>query len=191
MKIQIPKLSLSKEQLQWVILGVLGGILLVILGGMFLIVPGFEKKRQLVNEYLEKNEKLKQDERMIGKKDKLQASLDQLKKKRAEMDETILKLSGKFSMLTILSEKSQECGIIFEKIEPKDLPEAERTVIKGYTQKDYFLRFHANYHQIGEFVAKLETSTPFIDVQDVRISGVPETPASHDATVAVRCLVEI
>lgn len=190
MKIALPKLNLTKEQLQWVILGVLGVVLIAIVAGVFLIAPGLQKKRGLVKEYLEKSEKLKQDERMVAKKDKLQSSLSQLKKKHAEMEKNVLRRSGNFSMLTVLSEKSLQAGLIFEKIEPKDVPEAEKTAIKGYAQKDYFLRFHAGYHQLGDFLNKLENSSPFIDVRDVRVSGVPETPMSHDVVVTVRCLLE-
>lgn len=189
MKIKIP--PIPKDKIQIVVLGVLMVVLISVLGGMFLIVPGFAKKRVLMKEYLENNEQLKKDERMVAKKGNLSKSLKKLKLEFGEMAPKIPHGSGKFSILSLLNEKGQETLVLFDRIEPKEVPEEEKTPILGFVQKDYFLKFRGGYHQLGTFLNKLENASPFIQIRDIKIYGVKEQPELHEITLTVRCLVGV
>jgi len=183
-------IKLSKEQIEWISLGALGAVGLIVIVSMFFVGPTLKQKKVLLQQFIEKKEKLRKDERIVKRRDKLDKQVTEFKKELTELMDQLPQTSGSFSMLTILNEKAEETGTIFNRIEPTEPQHSEMSKTPGFVKKDFLLQMQVKYHQIGTFLNLLENSSPFIHVQDVRIKSRADLSGAHEVKVVIRCLME-
>jgi len=182
--------KLSKEQIEWIALGVLGTIGLIVIVSMLFVGPTIKQKKVLLKQLIEKKEKLRKDERIVKRREKLDKQVKLFKKELKELTAMLPQTSGSFSMLTILNQQAEATGTVFNRIEPTEPQHSEMSKTPGFVKKDFLLQMQVKYHQLGTFLNMLENTSPFIQVQDVRIKSRPNFPLSHEVTVVIRCLME-
>lgn len=182
--------KLSKEQIEWMALGVLGAIGLIVIVSMLFVGPSIKQKKVLLQQFIEKKEKVRKDERIVKRREKLDKQIKQFKKELKEFTDMLPQTSGSFSILTILNQKAQETGTVFNRIEPTESLHSEKGQTPGFAKKDFLLQMQVKYHQLGTFLNMLENTSPFIQVQDVRIKSSADSPISHEVKVVIRCLME-
>ncbi len=183
------KLDLSKEKIEWIAFGVMAFIVILVVGIVFFVRPALTQKKVLFEKYLVQNEEVNSQERMSSRKHKLEDSVAKFKDKKEELSLAAPRSSGSFSILSILNQEALECGLVFSRIEPKDVSNQKLKKISGYTQKDFLLNFSAGFHQLGHFVNRLENISPFIQIRDINITDVPQMNEVHQIRLVIRCLV--
>jgi len=183
-------IKLSKEQIEWIALGVLGAIGLIVIVSMLFVGPSIKQKKVLLKQFIEKKEKLRKDERIVKRREKLDKQVKKFKKDLKEFTDMLPQMSGSFSILTILNQTAQETGTAFNRIEPTEPLQSEMDKTPGFIKRDFLLQMHVKYHQIGAFLNLLENTSPFIQVQDVRIKSRADSSKRHEVKVVIRCLME-
>lgn len=184
------KIELSKETIEWIAFGVLGTIGLILIVSIFFVRPTLKQKKALLKEYLKRSEQLRTDERIAGKQKALIKSVENYTQDLKKLQKSLPDPSGPFSILAILNEKAQETGTIFTRIEPKTPPSTESARVTGFEMKDYLIQFNSGYHRLGAFLNRLENTSPFIRIEDVRIRANPNMPGEHEVKVVIRCVVD-
>lgn len=179
---------LTGEKLKLVVLIGLVGILAILGVTMWGVLPTLKKKQKLMKEWLQKSEQLDKEEKLVARKDKLGENVKNLKERSGELLKTVPNSTGEFSMLLILNQNADGADIVFERLEPREVPESEAIQLPPFNQKDYFIRMKAGYHQLGNFINRLENVSPFIEVKDIKIFGLSESPDSHDISLTLRAL---
>lgn len=185
-KMKISLANIPREKLKLWILFALLGFIAAIAVSLWYVAPTLNKKKALIRDIYQKGEQLRKEERVVGKKEKLQESVAKLKSRLEEISQDAPRTKGPTSMLSILSLKSDETKIIYNRIEPREVPEGEAEKIPGFMPRDFILQFQAGYHQLGGFLNVLENTSSLIEILDLKISGVKEKPYTHDITVIVR-----
>lgn len=183
------KMEWTKEKTEWIALAVLGTVVLFVIGSVYFVRPGIKQKKVLLRKYMEKREEMDRNERMVLRKNRLKKRVGALEKQLEEISVTLPRTSGSFSTLAILNKNAQGADVVFERIEPREIPETKMKKLSGFSQKDYLLQLRSGFHQLGLFLNRLENASPFIQVQDIRIRSQPETPGKHEIQVIIRCMM--
>lgn len=183
------KIDLSKEKIEWLAFGIMAVIVLIVVGVTFFVRPALVQKKILFEKYIVESEQINSDERMATRKNKLKRAVEKIQDELGRKTLKIPRSSGSFSILSILNQEALETGIVFDRIEPKDVKELKQKQIQGFALKDFLLNFNAGYHQLGRFINRLENISPYIQVKDITIRNLPEEDRSHQIRIIIRCLV--
>jgi len=182
------KTNWTKAQIEKIILISVVVVVSLSLSLSWFLVPTLKNKRKLLQLVREKSEQLRVEERLIARKDKIQESINKLTRRYQELLRQVPQAAGPFSVLPLLNAQANLSLIVFDQLKPQEIAEGADMGIPGFYQKDYLVRFKAGYHQVGAFLNGLENVSPFIQVVDIKITGVPERPEQHDVALVLRAM---
>lgn len=120
----------------------------------------------------------------IANMEKMKSAVEEYGVKIGKYEKTLPVEEGIPSLLESLSEMAEHSnmsivGIV--PVEPKDLSPQSRV----YKEIPIMISARSGFHELGRFVASLESSDRFIKIADIRIKSGRSTPKKHDIELLV------
>lgn len=183
--IAMPQIDIKNPKHQMVILGVLISILLAILYFYLLLKP---QAIRVVSAAV-KNGKMKSDlktmEGEIANIPKYSQEITAYKDK-VERYERMLPAEQEIpNLLESLSGMAKSSGVKIVGITPVAVPEDKKQQGLIYQEIPILISAKSGYHELGNFLAKLEDADRFMKVGDIEINANRVTPKRHDVELLV------
>jgi Tfp pilus assembly protein PilO len=156
-------LKLSKEQIEKIILGAIGGLVVLLVILNYVLAPRLKRIRSLKEDIQGAEEKINTAKADIEGVSQLKTDLSKMGEKSKKYRENMPKPDPDW-LLNRLNSLAEETGINFNKMEPLG------SVKKGkYFVQEMDIELITDYHSLGKFINKLENSSPFLRVTDLSI----------------------
>ncbi|MBL7070660.1 MAG: type 4a pilus biogenesis protein PilO [Candidatus Omnitrophica bacterium] len=94
-------------------------------------------------------------------------------------------------VLERLSEMAMDTGVKITEIIPvkEELDEADMNSSDIYSQQRILIKALCGYHQLGTFIAALESGKRFMEVSDIEIAANPLNPKRHNVQLVVKTFI--
>ena len=92
------------------------------------------------------------------------------------------------SLLEDFSNVAESSGVKILKIKPLEAPVAaskQKVANNAYTEFPILIEARAGYHQLGDFVNKIENIDRFIKITDMDVAGIDKDPRHHDIKMRI------
>lgn len=174
----------NKEQLEKIILGVIGGIIVIIVLMNFVFGPNVRRIRELRAMIREEKDKVVNAERDVSEFPRIKLNLKRLEGQVKQYQQDMPEATPDW-LLERLNRLASETGIDFDKIEPKGYI----AKLGPYQLQGLYIELRTDYHRLGGFINKLENLSPFIKVLDLNIAGNKDDIKRHIVKLTVGAYV--
>ena len=172
-------LHISEEKKKFLIIGILSAVLLF-LDIFFVIRPLFHKSSDLKMRIVAVEKNIDDVTQNISTLPKTEKKLEDLKSEQALYEKSFPKEEEVPSLLESLSRVAASSSVDIIAIKPiKIEPNYIEKNPKPFHEIPIELQAKGGYHQIGQFINKLERLDRFMEVKDLKISQDNTTPRRH------------
>jgi len=180
-------MKLEKEQIEKIVLAVIGAIIVLIALIYFVLEPNIRHIRSLRIEIREQKNKVLDAEMKAGSLNRATINIknekEQINKYQAEIPQATADW-----FLSRLNRLAKLVGIDFDRIEPQGYISVQ---VEGYRLQKLNLKFRAGYHKLGMFINELEKSSPFIRILNLTITGNKDDTNKNNIRLDVGAFVVI
>lgn len=163
---------------------------LILVGYYFLFLsPVISKFLSVFREVSRMQSKLDKAELSIERMPVIEREIDELKTKTNFYSNKLPKEEEFPEVLEDLSDMAQSAGIKITKIIPvkKSRDDFENGPhLDIYSQQGILINAQCGYHQLGTFIAALESAERFMEVSDIRIEAGKINPKRHNVQLVVK-----
>lgn len=177
-------MKLSKEQLEKIILGAIGGIIVVVVLFTFVFGPNLRKIGELRAKIRDQKDKVLRAEGEVSGLIRVRLNLMKLDEKIKKYQKDMPQATPDW-LLERLNHLATETGINFDKIEPKGYI----TQVGSYWLQGLYIELRTDYHTLGRFINELENMSPFLRVLDLSIAGNKDDLKRHIVKLTVGAYV--
>ncbi len=169
------------------------GCLAIAAGYYFLFLsPVFERVLLTSKEVANLQNRIDEAHRSIDAIPRLRDEIRELETKEAYYHTRLSKEEEFTQLLEHLSDIAQHAGVKITKILPLKVPQhtsedAEANEI--YAEKKILINAYCGYHQLGTFVASLESSERFMEIDDILIESRKNNPSLHNVQLVIQTFI--
>jgi len=174
----------SQDKQVLILIGVVG-LILCIAYVNFLLKPSIANLKKINPRLIELTENIRRAESEIMRQAAIEDRVKDLKS-GIEGYEIVLSSEEELpSLLEELSEKAHESNVKIIGIKPKKIVNVGSRQKTPYREIPISIKAKCGYHQLGDFIARLEGADRLFVISDIEIAGVLQTPRRHNITLIV------
>ncbi len=195
------KLKLSKEETEKLVLIGIGLVIAFLALIQFSTIPLLGGIGKLNKEIAGEREALKSADNLIKNKPQLEKRLEKLTAQVGSYEKAIPAHTDMPNILQEISGMASDCKVKISKIEPlrsekqavpsngtKGKPAAKQEAAKPkvlYTEMPIQVEARGGYHEIGEFINRVETAPNVMSIGDIEIHSNPDDISNHSARLLI------
>jgi len=179
------KIDFDKNKKQILIFAGLVAILVLILYVNFILTP---QVMRVVNVIVKMNKmgfELKSAKEEIVKIPKYKSDIEAFKEKVENYEKMLPAEQEIPSLLESLSSMAKSSGVRIESIMPIVKKDDKNSSSQVYQEIPILITGKSGYHELGNFVSKLEGGERFMKIVDINIKAGKLTPKRHDVEILV------
>ena len=177
------------------IMGLTGLACLVVIVGYYLLflAPVASKFALLFRETSKLQNMINKAELSINSMPKIKSEIGELKSKEEFYSSKLPREEEFPAMLENLSGMARNAKVKITKILPVKNPDAsseeEGAGLKIYSEEAIVINAQCGYHQLGAFVAELESAERFMEISDIKIEAGRVNPKRHNVQLIVKAFI--
>ncbi len=177
-----------KEKQKIYILAAIFGIMGLVLYYNLLLKPQCSKFIAKNKEFRAIRVKVAGGEALIANEAAVRRQHENLMKQAGYLEKRLPGQDQISSLLEDFSNVAESSGVKILRIKPLEEPapiSKQKPLNNSYAEFPILIEARAGYHQLGEFVSKLETMDRFIRVTDLDVAGTNKDPLHHDIKIRI------
>lgn len=178
----------SKEKQKLYILIAILGIAGLVMYYNFLLKPQFSGFIAKNKEFHVVRDRVKNGEVMISNEAGIRRQHENFVKQAEYLEKRLPGQDQISSLLEDFSSVAESSGVKILKIKPLETPaplSKQKVTNNSYTEFPILIEARAGYHQLGDFVNKIEGMDRFIKITDIDITGTDKDPRHHDVKIRI------
>ena len=178
----------QKEKQKIYVLIIIFGIAGFALYYNLLLKPQFSSFIAKNKEYRIVRDRVKSEEIMIANEDAIKRQHENFEKQRDNLERRLPSQDQISSLLEDFSNVAESSGVKILKIKPLEASVAaskQKVTNSAYSEFPILIEARAGYHQLGDFVNKIENMDRFIKVTDMDVAGIDKDPRHHDIKMRI------
>jgi len=179
------KFDFKNPKNQMVVLAALVAILVVMVYINFLLVPQVIRVVGVAVKNSKAKTEIKEVKNEITNIDKYKKGIGAYKDKVEKYEHMLPAEQEIPSLLENLSAMAKSSGVKIVGITPVAVPENKQKTDQVYQEIPILISARSGYHELGSFLAKLESADRFMKVVDIDVRANRSTPRKHDVELLV------
>jgi len=179
--------DLNEKQKIYVLIAIFGIVGLALYYNL-LLKPQFSGFIAKNKEFYVTKSRVKSEEIMIANEAGIIRQHENFEKQAGYLEKRLPSQDQISSLLEDFSNIAESSGVKILKIKPLETPVAvskQKVVNNAYTEFPILIEARAGYHQLGDFVNKIETMDRFIKVTEMDVLGTDKDPRRHDIKMRI------
>jgi Tfp pilus assembly protein PilO len=177
-----------KEKQKIYILAAIFGIAGLVIYYSFLLKPQFSGFIAKNKEFIAVRDRVKNGELMVANEAGIKRQHENFVKQAEYLEKRLPSQDQISSLLEDFSNVAESSGVKILKIKPLETPapiSKQKVTNNAYTEFPILIEARAGYHQLGDFVNKIENMDRFIKITDMDITGTDKDPRHHDIKMRI------
>ncbi len=154
----------------------------------FLLKPQFSGFIAKNKEFRIARDRVKAEELMIANEAGIKKQHENFAKQAEYLEKRLPSQDQISSLLEDFSNVAESSGVKILKIKPLEAPVAvskQKVANNAYTEFPILIEARAGYHQLGDFVNRVENMDRFIKIMDMDVAGIDKDPRHHDIKMRI------
>lgn len=181
--------GLKKEQKQLLILGVVGTIALLFAYFNLLLIPQVKGLVKTASSRNRLSDELKKSESDVSRIGKLRSDIDSYSEKISRYGQLLPAEEGIPTLLESLADMARSSSMKIVSIVPLSGREPGIQPGQAYRAIPIMINARAGFHELGRFMATLESSGRLMKIADIRLKENRSSPKKHDVEILVMTYV--
>jgi Tfp pilus assembly protein PilO len=178
----------NQEKQKLYILIAIFGIAGIVMYYNFLLKPQFAHFISKNKEFQAIRSKVKNGQMMIANEAGIKRQYENFVQQAGSLEKKLPGQDQISSLLEDFSNVAESSGVKILKIKPLEAPVSlskQKVTNNAYTEFPILIEARAGYHQVGDFINKIESMDRFIKVTDIDIAGSDKDPRHHDVKIRI------
>ncbi|MFA5388921.1 MAG: type 4a pilus biogenesis protein PilO [Candidatus Omnitrophota bacterium] len=180
--------DITEKQKIYILIAILGMAGLAVYYN-FLLKPQFSKFMAKNKEFRVVKDRVKNEEVMISNEGGIKRQYENFEKQAEYLEKRLPGQDQVSSLLEGFSNVAESSGVKILKVKPLETPvtsaSKQKAATEAYAEFPILIEARAGFHQLGDFVNKLENMDRFIKIMDIDITGVDKDPRRHDIKIRI------
>ena len=179
--------DIQEKQKLYILIAIFGIVGLVVYYN-FLLKPQFSGFIAKNKEFRIVRDRVKNEGIMIANEAGIKKQHENFVKQAGYLEKRLPGQDQISNLLEDFSSVAESSGVKILKIKPLEVPapiSKQKVTNNSYTEFPILIEARAGYHQVGDFVNKIESMDRFIKVTDIDIAGTDKDPRHHDVKIRI------
>lgn len=180
---------MKREQLEQIILAVIGGAAVLVTAYYLVIKPQTAKLSAMAADARRIETALSDAQRKVHALPRLKAACRALEQRVAAADQLLIGDGSFDGFLAVIKSSADAAQLELHHVRPRDtLPVVDRG--PAYAEHFVIVDTSAPYHALGKWLAALEASSPYVRIHALSVSSSPVDGGIHPASVTLGFLAK-